>query len=50
MEGVIAIASSCRLLLVRVSDEGGYEELWSYTMLEVQSRHLAFAFVLKILI
>lgn len=31
MEGVIAIASSCRLLVARLSDTGGYEELWSYT-------------------
>ena len=35
MDGLIAIASGCRLLVGRLSDEGGYEELWSYTTPDV---------------
>lgn len=30
MEGTVAIAVACKIMIVKVSDEDGYEELWSY--------------------
>lgn len=37
MEGVIAITSKDKLLIARVSDDNGYEELWHYEMPNVCS-------------
>jgi hypothetical protein len=35
MEGVFAIASIGRVIVTRISDEKGYEELWTYQTQDV---------------